>query len=134
MSQKLIDNPNRDLELIEIAFLGWVNSEWLNMCHGRNCAIPGRTVLSVGHLTGRFNVWLCGMQEKDNFLKVKFFDEVRMLDLLGSCGFEAHEGKSGKRCFWPPRDAVGAILHLCTKGKIGKAGPIPDFRGSPSDL
>lgn len=126
--QKLIEGPKQSLELNEIAFLSWMHSEWLNMVHGRNCAIPGRTILAVGHLQGRFNVWLCGMQEKSNFLKVKFFDEVRMLDLLGSCGFETSEGKSGSRCFWPTHKTVAAMLYLCTNGKLGVSGPLVDHR------
>lgn len=128
MRRRLIDDPKQELSIGEISFLGWMHSEYLNMSHGRVNAIPPRSVLAVGHLRGRLNVWLCGMQEKDNFLKVKFYDEVRMCDMLGSCGFEVIEGLSGKRCYWPDRDYLGAQLHMVSGGKIGKPGPMIDYR------
>lgn len=125
MTDRLVDGARTHLTPNEAAFVGWMNSEYLNMHFGQNCAIPGRTVVSVNHLRGRFNVWLHKMQDKGQLKDIKFFDEVRVLDLLGDCGFIVTDGRSGKRCFWPPKDTVAAMIYGCTKGRLGKKGELP---------
>lgn len=121
--ERLVDNPGKAKSVQEVAFMSWLFSEWLSMKSGKRSAISARTMLSVDYLRGRFNVWLSEKLMRGHLSGAKACDAVRMVDLLDSCGLELMDGLSGKRCFWPTKDTIGATLYTVSNGSLGKPAP-----------